>query len=132
MEKLTYLAVFEPSQDGFGVYFPDLPGCITTGDSFDDALKMAKEALGLHLWGMETDGETIPAPSQPPYADMPQDSILCAVDVYPDLVRREMNNRTVRTNVTLPAWLKSAAEAAGLNYSQVLQAALAERLGTRL
>lgn len=43
-----------------------------------------------------------------------------------------MNDRTVHTNVTLPAWLKSEALAAGLNFSQVLQSALAERLGTRL
>ncbi len=93
---------------------------------------MAQETLGLHLYGMELDGDRIPAPSQPPFADMTADGILCEVEIFPDLVRREMNNRTVRTNVTLPAWLKSAAEAAGLNDSQVLQAALAERLGTRL
>ena len=52
MRKLTYLAVFEPSDDGYGVYFPDLPGCITWGDSFLSAEAAAKEALGLHLYGM--------------------------------------------------------------------------------
>ena len=40
----------------------------------------------------------------------------------------EMDNRAIRTNVSIPAWLKGAAEAAGLNYSQVLQQALRERL----
>ncbi len=39
-----------------------------------------------------------------------------------------MDNRSVRTNVSIPAWLKKAAEAAGLNHSQVLQEALRERL----
>ena len=58
MHNLTYLAVFEPSGDGYGVYFPDLPGCISWGDSFPTAKTAAQEALALHLYGMEQDGET--------------------------------------------------------------------------
>lgn len=130
MEKVMYFAVFEPAADGgWGVYFPDLPGCISMGTDFADASAMAAEALGLHLWGMKDDGEEAPAPSQPPFADMPQGAVVAPVTVYPDLVRMEMENRAVRTNVSIPAWLKGAAEAADLNYSQVLQAALMERLG---
>lgn len=125
----TYFAVFEPGDGCYGVYFPDLPGCVSMGDDFQGAMAGAQEALGLHLWGMEEDGDPIPEPSVPPFEDAPQGAIIAAVTVYPDLVRMEMNNRAVRTNVSLPAWLKNAAEAAGLNYSQVLQAALMERLG---
>lgn len=128
MKKVTYFAVFEGAKDGFGIYFPDLPGCISMGDTFDDAMANAEEALGLHLWGMAEDNESIPEPSLPPFDDMPADSVVCAVTVFPDLVRNEMENRAVRTNVSIPAWLKSAAESAGLNYSQVLQAALIECL----
>jgi Uncharacterized conserved protein len=59
------IAVFEPSTDGtFGVYFPDLPGCVSMGDNFEYAQKMAEEALRLHLWGMEKDHDEIPKPSQ--------------------------------------------------------------------
>ena len=130
MKRVTYFAVFEPAADGaWGVYFPDLPGCITLGDSFESATRNAEEALGLHLWGMEADGEVIPSPSAPPMDDLPQNAVLAAITVYPDLVRQEMESRSVRTNVSLPAWLKNAAESAGLNYSQVLQAALMEHLG---
>ena len=50
MHNLTYLAVFEPSGDGYGVYFPDLPGCISWGDSFPTAKTAAQEALALHLY----------------------------------------------------------------------------------
>jgi predicted RNase H-like HicB family nuclease len=45
----------------FGVTVPDLPGCFSAGDSFDEAVESAKEAIALHLEGMTEDGEAIPA-----------------------------------------------------------------------
>jgi predicted RNase H-like HicB family nuclease len=62
MRKLTYLAVFEPIETGYSVYFPDLPGCISYGENFNEALIQATEALGLHIYGMEKDGDVIPVP----------------------------------------------------------------------
>lgn len=129
MRKATYFAVFEGDADGFSVYFPDLPGCTSAGEAFEDAMSNAREALELHLWGMEDDHEEVPIPSMPPFDDMPEGTVVAAVTVFPDLVRNEMENRAVRTNVSIPAWLKSAAESAGLNCSQVLRAALMECLG---
>ncbi|GHV94504.1 hypothetical protein AGMMS50293_12470 [Spirochaetia bacterium] len=56
MRKLTYLAVFETDGgSGMSVYFPDVPGCVSCGDNFDHALRMAKEALALghgKRWGV--------------------------------------------------------------------------------
>ena len=52
MRKITYLAVFESIESGYSVYFPDLPGCVSYGESFEDAQKQAAEALGLHIYGM--------------------------------------------------------------------------------
>ena len=54
MRKLTYLAVLEPTNTGYSIYFPDLPGCIRVGNSMADAQLHAKEALELHIYGMET------------------------------------------------------------------------------
>lgn len=129
MEKATYFAVFEQAGPGYSVYFPDLPGCISVGDSFAEAQANAQEALGLHLWGLNDAGDAIPAPSALQDLEVPVSGAFVAISIFPALVQREMDNRTIRTNVTLPAWLKKAAEAEGLNYSQVLQAALQERLG---
>ena len=50
MRKLSYLAVFEPSDEGYSVYFPDLPGCISYGNSYEEAQKDAADSLGLHLY----------------------------------------------------------------------------------
>ena len=47
----------EKCNDNYSVYFPDLPGCVTSGDTVAQAIEMAKEALQFHLWGMEEDGE---------------------------------------------------------------------------
>lgn len=130
MRKVTYYAIIEQVQhDSFSVFFPDLPGCTSMGESFEEALSNAQEALGLHLWGMETDNEEIPAPSSPPFAAVPAGYVAIAVTVFPDLVKNEMDNHAVTTTVSIPAWLQDAAQAAGLNYSQVLQQALKELLG---
>ncbi len=130
MRKVSYPAVFEPSGDGYGVYFPDLPGCISYGDSYEDAQRAAAEALGLHLYGMEKDGEAIPAPSKNPKIDeaTAPGYLVSLVTVFPEVVRNEMNTRRVKTNVTLPTWLKDAAEQQGVNYSRLLESALMEYL----
>ena len=130
MRKLSYLAIFEPGKDGYGVYFPDLPGCISYGATFEGAQQEAADALGLHIYGMEKDGEVIPEPSKVIEAD-PDTApgyLIAPVVIFPDMVRNELDNKRVKTNVTLPAWLKEAAEEEGVNYSRVLETALYEYL----
>jgi predicted RNase H-like HicB family nuclease len=129
MRKLTYLAVFETGGGpGISVYFPDVPGCVSCGDNFDHALHMAKEALSLHLYGIEKDGEPLPEHT----GKLPETragDIIVAVSVYPDIVKDEMNSRREKTTVTIPRWLKEAAEAEGVNYSRLLETAIKETLG---
>jgi len=87
MKKFTYFAVFEPSDTGFSIYFPDLPGCISCGDNMEHAIKMAKEALGLHYWGMERDGDEMPEPTNPPYMGMEKGDFVMPIEVFPDMSR---------------------------------------------
>ena len=128
MKKITYLAVFEKSKTGFSVYFPDVPGCITCGDNFDNTLRMAEEVLGLHLYGLEKDGKKLPRRTDT-IPELESGDIVVAVSVFPVLVKSEMENRREKTTVTIPHWLKNAAEAEGLNYSRLLEAAIKEALG---
>jgi len=135
MQKLTYFAVFEPNgHGGYGVYFPDIPGCTSYGTNYENAQKMAQEALGIHLFEMEKDGDEIPAPTTDPGSleiepETNANYIISTVTVYPDLVKDRLDNRAVKTNTTLPAWLKELAEKQGVNFSQILQASLKEHLG---
>jgi len=131
MRKLTYLAVFEPTETGYSVYFPDLPGCVSHGKDFEEAQRQAAEALGLHIYGMDKDEDEIPEPSKTPQVD-PETAdgyLVSPIIVFPDIVRNELDNRAVKTNLTIPAWLKELAEAQGVNYSKVFQTALMDYLG---
>ena len=75
MPKYLYPAVFDPNENGgYTVTFPDLPGCVTEGDTLDEALQMAAEAMALHLYGLERDGDQIPAPSKPAHVCIPRDA----------------------------------------------------------
>jgi predicted RNase H-like HicB family nuclease len=51
--------------DGYGVVFPDFPGCVSAGDTIQQAAEMAAEALALHVASMVEDGEALPEPSAP-------------------------------------------------------------------
>ena len=60
---IVYFAGFVPCGQGYAVFFPDLPGCNSQGDTLPEAFSMAMEALAGHLEAMADDGDTIPAPS---------------------------------------------------------------------
>ena len=57
-----YLIIIENAGSNFSAYSPDLPGCVTTGKTPDEARKNMEEAIEFHLEGRE-DGLSIPPPS---------------------------------------------------------------------
>jgi len=127
MRKLTYYAILEPSTNGsYGIYFPDVPGCTSFCKSLPDAEKMATEALGIHIYEMEQDGDFLPDATFPPYNDMPDGGIIMPITIFPEIVKNDLDNRAVKTNITLPSWLKDWAGTKGINLSQTLQTTLKE------
>ncbi|WP_417005151.1 type II toxin-antitoxin system HicB family antitoxin [Akkermansia sp.] len=125
--KLAYPIVLTPAENGYSVYVPDLD-INTEGDSLADAIAMASDAIG--LWGITKQdmGDQIPAPSETlPVCSSGETAAYALVDF--DAYRRANDMRTVRKNVTLQSWLNDMAEKAGMNFSQVLQEALKQRLG---
>lgn len=134
LKQVTYQGVFEPAEgSGFSVYFPDLPGCASYGDTLSEAQKNAQDTLGLHLYGMEQDGDPVPAPSVTLEVD-PETAagyLVCPVTVFPSLVRDELDNRRVKTNVTIPVWVRELAQERGLNCSKLLEEAILDTVGIR-
>jgi len=64
MAPQKYLVILEhPEGSNYSAYVPDLPGCVSTGDSRQEVLRNIREAIALHLEGMREDGDPIPAPS---------------------------------------------------------------------
>lgn len=130
MDRYIFPAIFEPGEvKGYTVTFPDLPGCITEGDSMEEALHMAKEALELFMYSMEEDNETITKPTAPENIVVPRKAFVSLVEVWMPVVRDEMENRAVKKTLTIPKWLNDIAEKNKVNFSQVLQSALKEYLG---
>lgn len=128
VKSYTYSAIFTREVDGsYSVRWPQLDGCFTQGKNFEEAYRMAADAMALHLYGMEQDGEAIPSPEM----EQPTDAgeTLVAVTAWMTPFREEMENRAVKKTLTIPAWLNEAAERQHVNYSQVLQSALKDYLG---
>ncbi len=129
MQSLTYLAVFEPTTDGaYSIYFPDLPGCISFGNNLEEASRMAAEAASLHVYSMECDNEEIPTPSVNLSKGDTEGNVIMPVTIHPDLFRMKKDNERIKTNITLPAWLKKIAEEQKVNYSRLLETALIDYL----
>ncbi len=124
--KAVYPIILTPAERGFVVTVPDLQ-INTEGDDLNDAIEMARDAIG--LWGItEQDaGRAIPAPRTVAPAHEANE-IVSLVDIDFDAYRRATDLRAVRKNVTLPSWLNTLAENAGVNFSQVLQDGLKARL----
>ncbi len=55
-----YLVLFEKTKTGYSVYVPDLPGCISTGKTKEDAKKHIQEAIEFHLEGLVLEGFSVP------------------------------------------------------------------------
>lgn len=127
-DRYYFPAIFTEEERGVSIVFPDLPGCLPCADTLEEGIRSAKEALGLHLYGMEEDREEIPQPSALDTISVPDGSALCIIDVYMPMFRENMK-RSVKKTLTIPAWLNAEAESHHINFSQLLQEALTERLG---
>lgn len=125
--KYVYPAVFTPVEnEGFDVKVPDLPGCRTCGNDLADAIFMAEDAVAMWLWDAESKKEIIPKPSAVPIVSAPQFTNYIVADT--DEYRRKYDNRSVKKTLSIPSWLNVQAEQAGVNFSQLLQDALKEKL----
>ena len=111
------------------VTFPDLPGCATSGETEAEAVAAGREALGLHLFGMEEDGDDIPSPSPAKDIQLEAGEVIAMIDVFMPSIRLNQKNKAVNRTVTLPAWLNAKAVECGINFSQLLQDAIKKEIG---
>ena len=119
MKKLLYPACFYPCEDKPGAYtvvVPDLPGCISEGDSLEDAIAMATDAASGWVLDEMEDRSTIHPDSPDGFVNI----LVLDMNAYEE----RYGNKAVRKNLTIPAWLNTFAETNHVNFSQVLQDAL--------
>ncbi len=121
--KYVYPAIFEPADgDGFIVTVPDIPHCYTSGKDMAQAIEMAQDAAAMLLVDFEDEGQPIPAPSK--LEDIRTTFIKSLILLDTDAWRKEFDNRAVKKTLTIPSWLNTKAERAGVNFSQLLRDAL--------
>lgn len=128
--KDTYIfpAVFEQDENGIAIVFPDLPGCLPCAETLEAAAKNAKEAMMLHLYGMEEDGDDIPEPTPFVSVKLEENQTLMLIEAFMPPFREKQHKKFVKKTLSLPSWINAEAEHAGVNFSAVLQEALMEKL----
>ncbi|UHA74601.1 type II toxin-antitoxin system HicB family antitoxin [Paenibacillus sp. 481] len=128
-DRYIYPAIFDYADDGISVEFPDLPGALTCGDTEEEAFNMAKECLALHLYGLEEDGDDIPASSRTVDIILESNQSAALIEVWMPPFRDYMAEKATKKTLTIPKWLNDAAEEANVNFSRILQDGLKEYLG---
>jgi len=128
--KTAYPVIFTKLSDGFAAHAPDFL-IDTQGDDLAEAIEMARDAIGIVGIDMEDDKKLLPYPSAIDDLRCEKDEFISMVDIDFSEYRRANEQRTVRRNVSLPSWLNSEAEKAGINVSAILQAALKQELQVR-
>ena len=132
--KKVYPVIFTQTKTAVLVEIPDME-ILTEGTDLENAIEMARDAIGLKGITIQDEGIELPSASRLEDIDIRKGTfaeegkgIVSLVDIDFNVYRRKMDNKTVRRNVTLPNWSNQEAEAANINVSKVLQDALMQKL----
>lgn len=129
MNKLFYPAIFHKAEEGeYWITFPDIPECMTQGDDMEHAYEMAVEALGLAITSREEEKELIPPASEPFDIILGEDEVCVVVEFDMLVYKKRTNSKAVKKTLSIPAWLNEEAMELGVNFSQVLQEALVQKI----
>lgn len=95
------VVIHKDSDSDYGVTVPDLPGCFSAGETFDEALNEVVEAIECHLEGLLMDGEAIPA-AQPIEYHQNSPDYASGVWAVVNVDVSKLSGKTKRVNITLP------------------------------
>ena len=81
---MEYVVIYEKGDSSYGAYVPDLPGCITVGETLEEVQTLIQEAIEFHIEGLQEDGDDVPQPSLniPVQYDIPHLGIHKVVENY--------------------------------------------------
>lgn len=128
MAKLFYPAILEKEPDSaYGVTFPDIPGCVSAGETAEEALVNAHEALAGHIALMVQDGDPLPEPTSVENVVADPEVTMVAVTMVGVMVP----GRAKRVNVTLDEALLEEIDSIANNRSRFLAEAARAELARR-
>ena len=129
MAKYVYPAVFTAEEDGgYSIDFPDLEGCYTCADDLADGIMMAEDVLALTMYHYEKENKQIPAPSDNGSIQLGKNEFVNYIVADTLEYQKKYNAKSVKKTLTIPEWLNELAVQANINFSQVLQEALTNKL----
>lgn len=121
----VFPAIFTFDGKYYNVDFIDLKGCSTFGDSIQNAYLMAQDAMGLYL----DDLTNFPQPTLDiSNISLKYNQFVSFISIDMDEYRKKFNNKSIKKTLTIPEWLNYLSEKNNINFSQVLQEALKEKL----
>lgn len=126
--KGAYKVFLKKTKNAFCVYIPDWD-IYTEGADLPDALEMARDAIG--VMGIDYEDDGVDFPEIKDHVKTDEFDLESYVDVDFEAYRRKLKNLSVKKNCTIPAWLNDKAEAAGINFSKVLQEGLVNLVGSK-
>lgn len=123
MRKIFPAVIHE--EEGFWVEFPDLDGCFSSGETLEETLDNATEALGLYLVSLMEDGIEIPEPTNIKDLKVKENPV---VYISTDVNKYRRDTRAVKKMISIPSWLAKEVDKKGLSLSKILQEALLEKI----
>lgn len=123
---VVYPVILSKEANGYFVTIPDFDAN-TEGETLEDAIFMARDAIGILGIEMEDEGDQLPKPFSRTYEKELGDQE-ALIDIDFEEYRKKHDNRTVKKNCTIPYYLNAQAEKAGINFSRLLQDALKREL----
>ncbi len=126
--KLVYPACFYQDEETkrYAVEVPDLPGCVTGGQTLADAILMAQDAASGWVLGELEEGKPAPDASDIGAVKPDDGGFVSLLTLDMDAYAEKYGNKVVRKNLTIPAWLNTFAEKQSINFSRVLTDALTD------
>lgn len=131
MAKAYVLALVHKEGEAYGISFPDYPGAVSGGGSFEEAINRGANLLVFHLQGMAEDGDPIPAPSSADEAVRAAAKEI-SEGAMPALIEVEFPGKAVRINISMEEGLLSRVDKAASAGGQSRSAFLAEAARARL
>jgi predicted RNase H-like HicB family nuclease len=119
--------VIERGKEGFGVFFPDVPGCVSAGDTIAEAIDNGEQALAGHIELLVEAGEDVPEASADVHARLDDDVQVEALF----LARVELPGKVVRLNITMDEGLVARIDRVARNRSAFLAEAARDALSRR-
>lgn len=131
MNKYYYPAVLQQEDVGFSVWLPDIPGCVSQGDTLEEAIEMISEAADLYIDYSADNGQKLPKPSSPKDIKVENNQVVALIECDLLAYQKKHNNKAVKKTLSIPSWLNDIAENNHINFSSILQEALLEKLNIK-